>query len=399
MKRNDLLTPEGTRDYLFKEAAAKRIISRRITNIFESCGYSDVITPGIEFYDVFNGNERSFPQESMYKLVDGKNRLMVLRPDSTLPIARLYATRLYKEQLPLKLFYNQSIFLVNPKDSGRDDEISQCGVEIIGGNEDSMDYEALYLGYQALQSCSNKGFRFEIGDSGIFRELISQYDCSEQQAELIRSGIETKNYPLLDSIFADTESAVAKSLKALPRLFGGMEVFGEAEKYFSSNSNLQAKLLRLKKICEDLAGIIPSDIIRVDLGLVHKKSYYTGIIFRGYIEGYGQPILSGGRYDNLLKEFGKDEKAIGFAVNVEAAARVLLKSIDTEELEQKTDVLIYSQNKIEALKHCNELHKNGLRVKIFEGESLQKALEFARENKIPKLDFVDEDGSIQNKEV
>lgn len=398
MKRNDLLTPEGTRDYLFREAAAKRIISRRITNIFDSFGYSDVITPGIEFYDVFNGNERSFPQESMYKLVDGKNRLMVLRPDSTLPIARLYATRLYKEQLPLKLFYNQSIFLVNPKDSGRDDEISQCGLEIIGGNEESMDYEALYLGYQALKSCSNKGFRFEIGDSGIFRELISQYDCDEQQAELIRNGIETKNYPLLESILTDSDDNVAKALKALPHLFGGMEVFDEAQKYLNVGK-LGSKLLHLKCICEDLSKIIPSDIIRVDLGLVHKKSYYTGIIFRGYIEGYGQPILSGGRYDNLLKEFGKDEKAVGFAVNVEAAARVLIRTFDTEEFEQSTDVLVYSKNKIEALKYCDELYKNGLRVKIFEEESLEKALKFARENNIPKLVLIDENGNVQSREV
>lgn len=399
MKRNDLLTPEGTRDYLFREAAAKRIISKRVTNIFKSFGYSDVITPGIEFFDVFNGNERSFPQESMYKLVDGKNRLMVLRPDSTLPIARLYATRLYKERLPLKLFYNQSIFLVNPKDSGRDDEISQCGIEIIGGSEESMDYEALYLGYRALRSCSNEGFRFEIGDSGIFRELISQYDCTDQQAEQIRNGIETKNYPLLDSIFADSEDPVAKALKALPRLFGGMEVFEQAERYFENNSKLWAKLMRLKKICEDLAKIVPFDIIRVDLGLVHKKSYYTGIIFRGYIEGYGQPILSGGRYDNLLKEFGKEEKAIGFAVNVEAAARVLLKSYETEEFEQSADVLVFSQNKIEALKYSDTLFQKGFRVWIIEEGGLESALELAREKNIPRLDIVEKNGDVQSREV
>ena len=122
LKRNDLLTPEGTRDLLFEECAAKRAVSERITRLFESYGYSEVITPGLEFYDVFNGKVRYFPQETMYKLVDGKNRLMVLRPDNTMPIARLAATRLKKEELPLKLFYNQNIFMVNPKDSGRDAE-------------------------------------------------------------------------------------------------------------------------------------------------------------------------------------------------------------------------------------------------------------------------------------
>ena len=108
MRKTDLLTPEGTRDLLFEECAAKRTISERITKIFESFGYSEVITPGLEFYDVFNGKVRYFPQETMYKLVDGKNRLMVLRPDNTMPIARLAATRLRDEKLPLKMFYNQT---------------------------------------------------------------------------------------------------------------------------------------------------------------------------------------------------------------------------------------------------------------------------------------------------
>ena len=83
MKNNDLLTPEGTRDLLFEECAAKREISERLTGLFEKSGYSEVITPGLEFFDVFNGYVRDFPQEMMYKLVDGKNRLMALRPDST----------------------------------------------------------------------------------------------------------------------------------------------------------------------------------------------------------------------------------------------------------------------------------------------------------------------------
>ena len=115
MKRYDLLTPEGTRDQLFDECIAKRTIQEKLRKIFTAYGYSEVITPGLEFYEVFNGKVHYFPSETMYKLVDGKNRLMVLRPDNTMPIARLAATRLRAEKLPLKLYCNQSIFMVNPK--------------------------------------------------------------------------------------------------------------------------------------------------------------------------------------------------------------------------------------------------------------------------------------------
>lgn len=394
MKRNDLLTPEGTRDLLFEECAAKRAISERITRLFESYGYSEVITPGLEFYDVFNGKVRYFPQETMYKLVDGKNRLMVLRPDSTMPIARLAATRLSSEELPLKLFYNQNIFMVNPKDSGRDDEIAQSGIEILGGDRGSAALEALVLAAKALAEC-DEDYRLEIGDSGIFRELILQYGCDEKTAEDIRECIETKNYPALKAF--DGDNPTVKALVALPRLFGGFEVFDEARKYLHGEV-LEEKLNKLKKLCEKLGELIPKEKIRVDLGLVHKKDYYTGIIFRGYVEGYGQPVLSGGRYDKLLGEFGRDADAVGFAVNVEAAAKVLLQK-DRARFMKSPDVLVFGEDNIAVMKHCEELISEGRTVYHFLGECPKCAVKYAKAHNIKRVDIVDKDGKITSEEV
>ncbi len=398
MRNNDWLTPEGTRDLLFEECAAKRAISERITGIFESYGYSEVITPGLEFYDVFNGKVRYFPQETMYKLVDGKNRLMVLRPDSTLPIARLAATRLRGEGLPLKLFYNQNIFMVNPKDSGRDDEISQCGIEILGGSTEAADYEALVLAAKALSAC-DEDFRLEIGDSGIFRELMTNYECDEKAAEKIHHAVETKEMACLDKIFENPANAEEEAFKALPRLFGGFEVFDEAKKFLRGET-LESKLGRLENLCDELCGIIPKEKVRVDLGLVHKKDYYTGIIFRGYIEGYGQPVLSGGRYDTLLGDFGRDAAAVGFAVNVEAASRVLLRK-DKERFKSSPDVLVFGEKDtgIAALKHCGKLISEGKTVYNFTGECPKCAKKYAEEHNIRRVDIVAKDGTVTSEEV
>lgn len=395
MKHNCLLTPEGTKDFLFEECAAKRIILGRITSMFEKYGYSEVITPGVEFYDVFNGKGRTFPQENMYKLVDGKNRLMVLRPDCTTPIARLCATRLRGEQLPLKLFYNQNIFMVNPKDSGRDDEISQCGIEIIGGDE-SSDYEALFLAANALSMCDDD-YRIEIGDSGIFRTLISEFDGTDMMAENIRSWIDTKNYPKLEENLSQ-EKSVELALKMLPKLFGGIEVIEKARVYLKG-SLLEEKLTRLEKLCKELSEIIPEDKIRVDLGLVHKKDYYTGIIFRGYVEGYGQPALSGGRYDALLETFGTEStKAVGFAVNVEAAARVFLRK-SNERLIKSADILVFGENGTAALKVCETLINKGFTVMNYVGKTCDEAREYAKTHNINRLDIVSNDGSVTSEEV
>lgn len=408
---NDWLTPEGTRDLLFEECTAKREISERVTKLFENYGYSEVITPGLEFFDVFNGIGRTFPQETMYKLVDGKNRLLVMRPDSTLPIARLAATRLRDEELPLKLFYNQNIFMVNPKDSGRDDEISQCGIEILGGKSDSADFEALVLAAKALETC-DEDYRIEIGDYGIFNELLIKYHCGSELAENTRNWIESKNLPMLDSVYdkiAEEDRTFAEAFKALPRLFGGFEVFEKAREFFKGEAFekakeflkvevLEQKLANLEKLCRNLSTVIPEEKVRVDLGLLNKKNYYTGIIFRGYVEGYGQPALSGGRYDKLLGTFGRYAGAVGFAVNVEAVARVLLKK-DKSGFVKTPNVIVWSENPAMALKRCNELISEGFTAVNSVLECPKCTKKYAQEHNIKRVDIVDKDGKVTSEEV
>lgn len=392
MKRYDLLTPEGTRDLLFDECVAQRHIENKLTDIFLNHGYTEVVTPGLEFFDVFTLKSRYFAQESMYKLTDAKGRLMVLRPDSTMPIARLVATRLREEPLPLKLFYNQSIFMVNPKNSGRDDEFAQSGIEIIGGDGTAADYEALVLAIQSLSVCGNE-FRLEIGESSIFRLLVAELGIDSDEADNIQALIDTKNYPALGDVLASYSGEAAEALRALPTLFGGAEVFESAEKYMIT-SELRSKLSSLKKTYDALvdSGI---EEIKVDLGLVHKNNYYTGIIFRGFVEGYGSPVLSGGRYDNLIGDFGRDVPAVGFAVNVDAAAKMQLKSIGEDtKLITPADVLVYAVKgcEVNGLMHCSRLIKEGLTVfnSVFANEG--DAVRYAVDHGIKRIDIVSEDG-------
>ena len=133
MKKNDLITPEGTRDLLFDECIARREAEQMLNTLFTQTGYSEVVTPGIEFYDLFSSSTRHFKQENMYKLVDSKGRIIVMRPDSTIPIARLAASRLKDTGFPLRLFYNQSVYENNALLKGRSDEITQAGIELLGG--------------------------------------------------------------------------------------------------------------------------------------------------------------------------------------------------------------------------------------------------------------------------
>ena len=395
MKKYDLLTPEGTRDLLFDESVARRTVEKKLRRMFESYGYSEVITPGLEFYDVFTLKTRYFAQESMYKLSDAKGRLMVLRPDSTMPIARLAATRLKDEVYPLKLFYNQNIFRINPKNSGRDDEITQSGIEIIGGDPKRADMEALNLATEVLKTCAVDDFRLEIGDSAIFKALISKVTSDYDEIEEIRSYIENKNFPELKSVLKKyPKNAEALALEALPGLFGGAEVFEKAEEILK-DTDTGSIVDELKRVYIYLSELGVSSKITIDLGLVNKANYYTGIVFRGYIQGYGMSVLSGGRYDKLIGDFGLDLPATGFAVNINAAAKAFLKS-NTKPLTNPVQVLVYSdKDSLEAgFIHCRELLARGIRAENSLHDSLEEAKEYARRKGIARIETVDKNKKI-----
>ena len=120
MKKNLRNTPDGTRDLLFEECIARREAESTLSDLFLQRGFSEVMTPGMEFYDLFEGGGHPvLPVENMYKLTDGNGRLLVMRPDSTMPIARLTAARLKNAPLPLRLYYMQDVYHLNHGMTGR----------------------------------------------------------------------------------------------------------------------------------------------------------------------------------------------------------------------------------------------------------------------------------------
>ena len=388
MKRFDLITPEGTRDLLFEDCAAVRAVETRLQNSFKAKGYSEVITPGLEFYDVFNMKSRYFPQESMYKLVDNKLRLMVVRPDSTMPIARMTATRLREQELPIRLCYSQSVYRSKPSMRGRSDEIRQTGIELIGSASKRAELEILSNALEVLSSFQTEGFRLELGHIGFFKAMIEKLDCDSDTAENIRSLIEVKNYPALNELL-DTvgDSEAARARMQLPRLFGGEEVFVEAAKRYS-DPQADAVLAELKETYERANALGYKGMITIDLGLVNRMDYYTGTVIKGYIEGCGDAVLSGGRYDKLLSEFGYDVPAAGFAVNVDAVARAEMKKIDFRP--KPVDVIVFGTDghETDAAVHCSKLISEGLTAETAVFDIIEEVRAYAAKKKIGRIDIV-----------
>lgn len=387
MKRYDLITPEGTRDLLFNDCIARRAVEEKLAGIFKGFGYSEVVTPGIEFFDLFSGSSRNFRQESMYKLTDSKGRLIVMRPDSTIPIARLASTRLKDAKLPLRLYYNQSIYENNALLKGRSDEIVQSGIELIGGvNTKRADYEALSTAVEALSEFDKENFRLEIGHIGYFKELVKKLDVDDRVREEIRLLISAKNYPALNDLLDEVgDNHITNALKQLPGLFGGVEVFEKAAELFTDES-IKSILDYLKEVYHRLSGLGYDGKISVDLGIVSHADYYTGIVFKGYISGVGQSVLKGGRYDGLLAEFGNPCPAVGFGVNCDAVANYLGKNGLAPKL-KKPDCIVFGEKGyvVEALAFAHKLSRDGIIVENSLFDSLEETKEYALTKDIHKI--------------
>lgn len=390
MRRYDLITPEGTRDYLFEECYAKRAAEAEIHAIFKKMGYAELITPGLEFYDVFDLNSRYFPQEELYKLTDNKGRLLVMRPDSTMPIARVVATRLKDAMLPLRLFYNQPVYRFEPSLKGRSDEIVQTGIELIGSSSRMADVEIISAAVSVLSSVG-VNFSLELGDVGIFRELMHSLNATPAQKEEIRSLIEEKNYPALNDLLDRMGSnKITNALKKLPTLFGGEEVFDKAAALFQ-DARIEMLLDQLKELYLEISEMNHGGKITVDLGLVNKTDYYTGLVMKGYLEGCGEEVLSGGRYDKLLSEFGYDIPAVGMAVNVDAVTAVSAKLCKPQL--PTPDVLIAAAEGYEAqaVAVAEQFRREGRIAEHALFTDMQLVHEYAKDKNIGKIVIVSEE--------
>lgn len=330
MKRYSKITPEGSRDFLFEECDDRRQVEGILSDLFKENNYRKVMTPAIEYFDVFKSDNTGIQAEEMFKLSDSKGRTTVLRPDNTMPIARMVATRLNGHDFPVRLYYNQPVFVRSKDLNGRANEIAQSGVELIGDGSMQADVEVIAMAVESLKRCSLKSFKIEIGNAAFFNTILNKLDITDTQKADICNLIEGKNYAalgdLLDRIGNSRETEI---IRKLPRLFGDIKVIDTAKKLYG-NTEANAALDYLASVYNALCDAGLQQYIMIDLGLVNRSNYYTGVIFHGYAQGSGMTVLSGGRYDNLLGEFGMSAPAIGFAVEVSALCEAMREVINVE---------------------------------------------------------------------
>lgn len=366
---NKHLIPEGTRDLILGECLIKKNLQNNIEGVLDKWGYKEVVTPTTEFYKTFNSEFQSLKEEELCKFFDNKGRILVLRPDMTIPIARVVGTKFKDVKPPLRFRYTANVFRVNESLGGKKNEYTDCGVELIGLSDEESDLEILVTALDSLKVLKNNKFKFEIGNINFFNAATSELDLDEDEISKLAELIDTKNLKALEDYLNELNLSedYKEFFNKLPWLFGGEEVLLEGKKY-AFNDELKNIIEYLENLASSLRELGYGDMLTFDLGMVPGLNYYTGIIFRGYVEGVGVTVLSGGRYDNLISKFGRDIPAVGFSIKIDA----LLEVIEEEPKKEKKYIIYYGNGySLEAIKEGKLLRDSGFIVELIPDNNLQ----------------------------
>lgn len=361
MQNKLLHTPEGVRDIYNGECEKKLVIQSSIEDTIKSYGYRFIQTPTFEFFDIFGKEVGTTSSKELYKFFDREGNTLVLRPDITPSIARAAAKYFSENNEPIRLCYEGNVFINNSSYQGRLKECTQIGAEFIGDNSVDADSEIISMVVQCLLASGIKDFQISIGHADIFSGLMEAAGLKEDEEEKIRNLISNKNFFGVEEFVE--EKGLSSELKMMFSLLGKMyttpadwkDMMDAASKYPVIHQALQY----LDQLNELLKIYGVDRYVSFELGIISNYQYYTGIIFSGYTFGSGEPIVKGGRYDNLLSYFGKEAPSIGFAITVDQ----LLLAIDRQkiavEVDNQKDYILYDEaHRNDAIVLANQLRED-----------------------------------------
>jgi len=370
--------PPGFKDYLPREAKLKRIIEEKAAELFVSWGYQEVITPAVEYLEVIQVAGMNVDEQELFLFQNRDGRLLALRPDMTIPIARLASTKLRTHPVPLRLFYRANVFRHSLSQHGKYNEFCQVGVEMLGAGGRRADAEVIALAVELMTRLGINDFQLSVNNVKIFNRLLRESRLPQDDENEIKKLVINKDLVGLERKLSGLrlDSKVAEAFLKLPVLNGTLDVLKQLPD-FSERPEVMAGIEELRLLFEALRVFGAGDRVVIDLGVLRGLDYYTGIVFEGYSSNLGYPLLGGGRYDKVMERYGWPNPATGFAVGVE---RVLL-ALGAVDLPVETGVMVGGNDLARVAEVASRLREEG-RVVCLDvcGRSREETEVLTREN-------------------
>ena len=310
-------TLDGVKMLHHEEMRNYDLIQEKIVSVFMNHGCKIVETPSFEDYDVY---QRFFPQlrQQMVKTIDTDGRVLVLRPDVTLPLVESAAREFPLPNQLLKFGYVSTVFREYFGRSTYGKDFLQGGIEILGDPSPECDGEVILMAAEILKALGMENIRIDIGTAAYTQALFDGLPLQEQQKDVLRGFLAERNLVACRNYIAGLPlpQNARRALEALPVLFGSYaQTLGKAKEY-CINSGMFNALARLEKIYDYLLYAGFAGNVQLDFGFASRLGYYTDMVFKVYVDGALYDVIDGGRYDTLSAQFGVDRPACGFGMNI-----------------------------------------------------------------------------------
>lgn len=362
MERQLLHTPDGVRDIYNGECEERLILRDKIHRVFKLYGYSDIQTPSFEFFDVYNRERGSVSSKNMYKFFDRDNNTIVLRPDMTPSIARCAAKYFENEQNPVRLCYIGNNFINNSSYQGRLMETTQAGCELIGDSSSAADAEMIAMLIESVLSTGLTEFQVEVGHVGFFNGITAEAGLSKDAIAELKEIIRNKNLFSIEALLTreNIDEKYNDIFYRLPQMFGDVNILSQAASMTENETALSA-ISHLEEVYDILKDYGYEKYVSFDLGVLSELDYYTGVIFKAYTFDVGEPIANGGRYDNLIGQFGKDKASIGFCITIDLLHLAIIRQKIVVVKPTKNRLIVYDDSNLkEAVRLAGKLRREGI---------------------------------------
>jgi ATP phosphoribosyltransferase regulatory subunit len=312
-KRRLLQIPPGTEGFYLEEAFRHRRILSDLDRLLTAWGYLPAETPVFDFYDIYRPLLDESADERVYRLMDREGDLLLLRSDVTLFLAKQMGMALTEEDLPVRVWYADSILRHQQREDISKNEFYQLGAELIGIGGIAGDTEILLIANEILSFLELDAV-LHLGSAGLVHEAASGLPLEE--AREFFTAVALRDHEAVAGLLRRSETG---NLPVPPELFDFIGTPAEFAGFITRLDTRLPKALRgyldhLGEVAAQLESAGAADRLRIDLSETGSQAYHTGIVFQAYLEGVDSAFLSGGRYDKLLDTFGFDSPSVGFSL-------------------------------------------------------------------------------------
>ncbi len=392
-------TPEGVSDILPEECSKKRKIEKKLRTLFSLSGYREIETPGLEFYDVYASGEGFAPQEGMFKFFDHQGRILSLRYDGTIPAVRVASTLMKESKPPFRLSYIGNMYRYNETGGGKQREFTQAGIELMGPNNSSADAQVIATAIDSALVCGLTDLQVSLGNVEFFKGLTEEWKLGNESVKLLLKFIDGKETVALEDLSAELglDDRAKTALMKMTSSYGTFELIEEMKDLVSNKRSLNA-LENLSEVLEILSDMDLLKYVSLDLGMLQSLDYYTGIIFKGFTYGIGFPLFSGGRYDNVAGEFGRNLPATGFSIGINFVMNALrIQNKDTFDYGSQIIVGYDEESRKQAFDFVRSKRAENICVELdCSGLDFEELKIYANTAGIPEVYYIDAQGSVKN---